>query len=37
MRGFGNFKEEVPSKENFYSCLNGKKLMIKSMKMFLRF
>ena len=37
MSDFQKFKEESPRKEGFYSLLAGKKLMIKSMNMFLRF
>ena len=34
---FEKFKEELPSKENFYSSLMGKKTVIKSMRILLRF
>ena len=37
MSNFEKFKEELPSKEKFYSSLSGKKVVIKSMSMFLRF
>ena len=38
MNGFENLKEELPSKEKFYSSFTDrKKLMIKSMSKFLRF
>ena len=37
MNNFEKFKEELRSKEKFYSLLMGKKLMIKSMNVFLRF
>ena len=36
MRGFEKFKEQLSKKENFYS-LTGKKIVIKSMGMFLRY
>ena len=31
------FKEQLPSKEKFYSLLTGKKLVIQNMNMFLKF
>ena len=34
MSDFENFKEELPSKEKFYSSLTGKKLVTKNMIMF---
>ena len=37
MSGFEQFKEELPSKEKFYSSLTCKKLVAKSMSMLLRF
>ena len=38
MSGFEKFKEQLLSKENFYSLLTGKKkLVVKSMSMLLRF
>ena len=38
MSDFGKFKEDLPSKERFYSSFNGKKiLMTKNMNMFLMF
>ena len=38
MSDFETFKEELPSKEKFYSLLTGKKkLVTESMNMFLRF
>ena len=37
MSDFEKFKEQLPSKENFYSLLTVKKLVTKNMNMFLRF
>ena len=37
MSDFENFKEQLPSKEKFYISLTGKKIVTKSMNMFLRF
>ena len=37
MSDFEKFKEQLPSKEKFYSSLTGKKLVTKDMDMFLRF
>ena len=37
MNDFEKFKEELPSDEKFYSFLTSKKLVIKSMNIFLRF
>ena len=37
MSDFKKFEEQLPSKENFYSLLTGKKLVTKNMNMFLRF
>ena len=37
MNNFEKFKEELPSDEKFYSFLTSKKLVIKSMNIFLRF
>ena len=37
MSNFEKFDEEFSSKEKFYSSLTGKKIVTKSMKMFLRF
>ena len=37
MGDFEKFKEELQSKEKFYSSLTGKKLVIKNMNMFLMF
>ena len=34
---FEKFKEELPSKENVYSSLMGKKTVIESMRIFSRF
>ena len=36
MSGLEKFKEQLPKKENFSSLLTGKKIVIKSMNMFLR-
>ena len=37
MSDFEKFKEQLPSKENFYSLLTVKRLVTKNMNMFLRF
>ena len=37
MSNFDKFKEQLPSKEKFYSSLTGKKIVTKNMNMFLRF
>ena len=37
MTDFKKFKEQLPSKEKFYSSLTGKKIVTKNMIMFLRF
>ena len=37
MSDFEKFKQELISKKTFYSSLTGKKLLIKSNNMFLRF
>ena len=37
MSGFEKCKEQLPKKEKFCSSLTGKKLLIKSINMFLRF
>ena len=37
MSGFEKFKEELQSKEKFYSSFTGEKLVLKSMSMFLSF
>ena len=37
MSDFEKFEEQLPSKEKFYSSLTGKKIVIKSMNMFLMF
>ena len=37
MGDFEKFKEQLQSKEKFYSSLTGKKLVIKNMNMFLMF
>ena len=37
MNDFEKFKEQLPSKEKFYSLLTGKKLVIQNMNMFLKF
>ena len=37
MIDFEKFKERSPSEEKFYSWLAGKKLIMKSISMFLRF
>ena len=37
MNDFEKFKEELPSKEKFYSSLTNKKIMAKNMNIFLRF
>ena len=34
VNNFGKFKEELPSKEKFYSLLTGKKILTKNMIMF---
>ena len=37
MNDFEKFKEELPSRKRFYSLLLSKKIVTKSMNMFLRF
>ena len=37
MSDFEKFKEELPSKEKFYSSLTGKRIVTKNMNMFLKF
>ena len=37
MTDFEKFKEELPSKENFYSSLTNRKLLTKHMNMLLMF
>ena len=36
MTNSGKLKEQLTNKEKFYSCLTDKKLIIKSMNMFLK-
>ena len=37
MTNSGKFKEQLTNKEKFYGCLTDKKLVIKSMNMFIKF